>query len=136
MTAAAAELQRALFVALADDAPLTSLLGGPKIYDRAPAHAAFPYLTFGRTDLFDWSTATETGAEVLVSLHAWSKSEGRKEALAIVEAARALLHEATLTIDGHRLISLRATGAETLYDEDLAVHHGVLRLRALIEATA
>ena len=41
MTAAAADLQKALFSALAGDAALVAALGGAKVFDNAPAHAAF-----------------------------------------------------------------------------------------------
>ena len=42
MTAPAAELQKAIFEALAADAGLTTALGGPRIHDHAPANVAFP----------------------------------------------------------------------------------------------
>ena len=90
MTAPAAELQKAVFEALAADAALTALLGGGKIYDHAPANVTFPYLTFGRTSIFDWSTGTESGTEQLFTLHIWSKAKGKKETLDIMEPARAL----------------------------------------------
>ena len=84
MTAAAADLQKALFSALTGDAALVSALGGAKVFDHAPAHAAFPYVTFGRTSVYDWSTGTESGAEQLLTLHVWSKARGRKETLDIM----------------------------------------------------
>src|SRR5690606_31296217 len=80
MTDAAADLQKALFAALAGDAALVSALGGAKVFDHAPAHVAFPYVTFGRTSVHDWSTDAERGAEHLVTLHVWSKARGRMEA--------------------------------------------------------
>lgn len=135
MASAAAELQKALFALLAADATLTALLGGPaKIFDHVPAPAAFPYVTFGRTSLFDWSTATERGAEHLLTLHVWSTGRGRSEALAILERLAALLDDAALTLAGHRLVALRLESSEARYDADIAAHHGQLHLRALTEA--
>jgi Protein of unknown function (DUF3168) len=133
MTAPAAELQKAVFEALAADAALTSLLGGGKIYDHAPANVAFPYLTFGRTSIFDWSTGTESGTEQLFTLHVWSKAKGKKETLAIMEAARALLDDAALELDEHHVVNMRLEFAEARYDEDLSVHHGLLRFRVVTE---
>jgi hypothetical protein len=133
MTAPAAELQKAVFDALAADAAVTALLGGGKIYDHAPANVAFPYLTFGRTSIFDWSTGTESGTEQLFTLHVWSKAKGKKETLAIMEAVRALLDDAALELDAHHLVNMRLEFAEARYDEDLSVHHGLLRFRAVTE---
>ncbi|NGO53622.1 DUF3168 domain-containing protein [Allomesorhizobium camelthorni] len=133
MTAPAAELQKAVFEALAADAAVTALLGGGKIYDHAPANVAFPYLTFGRTSIFDWSTGTESGTEQLFTLHVWSKAKGKKETLAIMEAVRALLDDAALELDEHHLVNMRLEFAEARYDEDLSVHHGLLRFRAVTE---
>jgi hypothetical protein len=133
MTAPAAELQKAVFDALAADAAVTALLGGGKIYDHAPANIAFPYLTFGRTSIFDWSTGTESGTEQLFTLHVWSKAKGKKETLAIMEAVRALLDDGSLELDEHHLVNMRLAFAEARYDEDLSVHHGLLRFRAVTE---
>jgi hypothetical protein len=133
MTAPAAELQKAVFDALAADVTVTALLGGGKIYDRAPANVTFPYLTFGRTSIFDWSTGTESGTEQLFTLHVWSKAKGKKETLAIMEAVRALLDDAALELDEHHLVNMRLEFAEARYDEDLSVHHGLLRFRAVTE---
>ena len=72
MTNAAAELQTAIFTALSTDSALVAELGGARIYDQAPPSVDFPYITFGRTSVYDWSTGTENGAEQLFTLHIWS----------------------------------------------------------------
>ncbi|MEQ1950713.1 DUF3168 domain-containing protein [Mesorhizobium sp. CN2-181] len=134
MTQSATELQKAIFAALGGDGALAALLGVAKIHDHAPAHVAFPYITFGRTSVFDWSTGTENGDEQLLTLHVWSKAQGKKETLAIMERAKTLLHDAPLELTGYRLISLRLEFSEVRFDEDASVHHGLMRFRALIEA--
>ncbi|MFN4272140.1 MAG: DUF3168 domain-containing protein [Aliihoeflea sp.] len=130
---AAIELQKAVFAALAGDAALAALLGGSKIYDHAPAGVAFPYLTFGRISVFDWSVDGGAGVELLFSLNAWSKARGKSEALAIVERTRALLHEAGLELEGHRLVNLRAERAEAGFVDDIDTHHARLSFRAVVE---
>ena len=62
-------------------------LVGTRIFDHAPANVAFPYITFGRTSVYDWSTGTESGTEQLFTLHVWSKAKGKKEVLEIMELA-------------------------------------------------
>ena len=136
MTAPTAELQKAVFEALEGDTALTALLGAPKIFDHAPANVAFPYINFGRTSIYDWSTGTESGTEQLFTLHIWSKAKGKKETLEIMELARARLDDRALALVGHQLVNLRLEFAEERYDEDLSLHHGLLRFRAVTEPSA
>lgn len=136
MTAPAAELQKAVFAALRGNAALVALLGGPKIHDQAPANIDFPYLTFGRTSVYDWSTDTESGTEQLFSVHVWSKSQGKREALAIMEVVRGLLDDATLNLGTQHLVSMRLEFSETRFDDRLSVQHGLLRFRAVTEPVA
>lgn len=135
MIAAAADLQKAIFSALGAESALTALLGGAKVFDRAPANVRFPYVTFGMTGIYDWSTATEKGAEQLFTLHVWSKTQGKKETLDIMEAIRVGL-DGPLALEAHRLVALRLDYSEARYDEDLLIHHGLLRFRAMIEKDA
>ena len=128
----AAELQKAIFEALSANAALVSLVGD-RILDHAPANVGFPYITFGRSTVYDWSTGTEDGAEQLFTLHAWSKAKGKREVLAMIELARETLHDAPLDLETHRLVNIRVEFSEARYDDDLSVHHGVLRLRAVTE---
>ena len=79
---------KAIFETLKGEAALTALLGSAKIYDHAPANVSFPYITFGRTSIYDWSTGTEIGTEQLFTLHVWSKAKGKKETLDIMEIAK------------------------------------------------
>jgi hypothetical protein len=61
MASPVAELQTAIHAALVGDAALVTLLGGVRVYDQTPASVPFPYITFGRTSVYDWDTATESG---------------------------------------------------------------------------
>jgi hypothetical protein len=133
MTAPAAELQKAIFAALSGSAALVAALGGPHVFDHAPANAAFPYITFGRTSIYDWSTGTESGTEQLFTLHVWSKAKGKKEAIEIMDEARAALHDQALPLDGQALVNLRLEFSEVRFDDDLSVYHGLLRFRAVTE---
>ena len=132
MTAPAAELQKAVFEALDGDAAIAAAVED-RIFDHAPANAAFPYVSFGRSSIYDWSTGTESGTEQLFTLHVWSKAKGKKEAHDIMERARAVLDDAALDLGAHHLVGIRLEFAEARYDEDLSVHHGLLRFRAVTE---
>jgi hypothetical protein len=135
MTAPAAELQKAIYAALAGDVELVARLGGVHIYDHAPANVPFPYITFGRTGVYDWSTGTESGTEQLLTLHVWSKAKGKAEAHELMDLVLTRLTDAELTLEGHHLVNLRQEFSEIVFDEDLSVHHGLLRFRAVTEPT-
>ena len=128
----AAELQKAIFEALGANVALAALVG-TRIFDHAPANAAFPYITFGRTSVYDWSTGTENGAEQLFTVHVWSKGKGKKEVLEIMELARSTLHDASLDLEGYQLVNMRLEFSEARYDDRNEAHHGLLRFRAVTE---
>lgn len=133
MTDAAFALQKAFHSRLTADAALLAVLGGPRIYDDVPQRAEFPYMTFGQSVERDWSTASENGSEHTITLHVWSRAHGRREALAILSAARHALLDANVTIEGHRLINLRHEFSDARRDPDGETYHGTARFRAITE---
>ena len=134
MASAATELQKTIFAALQGDAILSASLGGPKIYDHAKSDVAFPYVTFGRTSFYDWSTGTEIGTEHLFTLHVWSKAKGKRETLDIMQQIENRLHDQPLGMEGYNLVNIRQEFAEARFDEDQSVYHGLVRFRAVVEA--
>jgi hypothetical protein len=133
MAAPAAELEEAIFAALGADPAVTAALGGQRIYTQAPKNVASPYITFGRTSVYDWTTGAERDDEQLFTLHVWSKAKGDAETLQIMGVARARLTDSLLALDGRQPVRLSLEFHEARYDEDLAVHHGLLRFRAKAE---
>lgn len=133
MSAPATDLQQTIFATLGSDADVAAKVG-TRIYDHAPASVDFPYITFGRTSIYDWSTSTESGTEHLFTLHIWSKAKGKKETLEIMDVLRKSLGQPSVSLQHNHLADLRFEFSEVRYDDDLSVHHGLLRFRAMIEA--
>ena len=77
MTAPAVELQKAIFAELGGDAALLAALGGKRILAEAPPSVAFPYIGFGRTGVYDWSTGSEKDTEQLFTLAYLVEGQGR-----------------------------------------------------------
>lgn len=128
------ELQKAVFATLTASPEIATALGGPgRLYDHVPPTAPFPYVTFGQTAVYDWSTSTEKGDEHLFTLHAWSKGRGKAEVSAILDAIRARLETAPPAPAGHHLVNLTLEYSEARHDEDLNGYHGLLRYRAVTE---
>jgi len=132
-TAASAALRAAVHDALAADSALNVLLGGPKVYDEPPRAAAFPYVTLGETRVLDWSTGTDTGEEHQLTLHAWSRQGGHREAHLITGALLQALDDAPLTLADHRLINFRFAVADVRRDADGRTYHALIRFRAVTE---
>ncbi|AHB49042.1 hypothetical protein W911_12500 [Hyphomicrobium nitrativorans NL23] len=133
MSSAAWELQKAVYGALVANADLVAALGGARIYDEVPRGAAFPYVTLGPTTTRDWSTGTEEGAEHALTLMAWSKAPGAREVHLVLDALRAALHEAALSVSGQRLVSIRHEASDTVRERDGETWQGIARFRAVTE---
>lgn len=133
MANASEALQQAFHQALVSDTGLRALLGGERVYDDVPARGEFPFVTFDQSVERDWSTGSDDGREHTITVHAWSRARGRKETQAILAAARRVLHDAPLILDGHRLINLRHEFSETRRDSDGETFHGIARFRAVTE---
>ena len=136
MPTATTALRAAIHAALTEDAALTALLGGPKVYDEVPPGAAFPYVTLGETRLADASTATEAGFEHQLTLHAWSRQGGHREAHEIAGALLQALDDAPLALAGHELVTLRFALADIRREPDGRTYHALVRFRALTLAAA
>ncbi len=127
-------LQKAIIAVLASDGSVQALLGSPaRLYDDPPRETAYPFVSLGLSTLSDADTASERGHEHSIVLDVWSRQGGRKEARAIVGAIEAVLHNADLTLDGHRLINLRFSFADVFRDEDGETMRAVIRYRAVSE---
>jgi len=132
-TAASQALRAAVHDALNADASLTSLLGGPKVYDQVPQSAAFPYVTLGETRVADFSTGTEPGEEHQLMLHAWSRQGGHKEAHLIAGALLQALDDVPLPLADHRLVNFRFAVADVRREADGRTYHALVRFRAVTE---
>ena len=133
MPQSTAALRAAIHDALIADGALTALLGGPKIYDGPPRAAAFPYVTLGEARVSDFSAGSERGDEHQLTLHAFSRQGGHREAHLIAGALLQALDDAPLSPDGHRLVNLRFAVADVRREPDGRTYHALVRFRAVTE---
>jgi hypothetical protein len=132
-TAASAALRAAVHDALIADAALASLLGGPKVYDEPSPSAAFPYVTLGEMRVADYSTGSEPGLEHHLTLHAWSRQGGTREAHLIAGQLLQALDDAPLALADHTLVNLRFALADIRREADGRTYHALVRFRAVTE---
>lgn len=133
MASAGWALQRAIYETLTADAAVTAVLGGPRIHDDVPRAAELPYVTIGQSSTRDWSTGSEDGEEHTLTVHVWSRANGRKQVQEIMGVVRGALDDAALTVVGHRLVNLRHEFCEARRDPDGETYHGLIRFRAVTE---
>lgn len=133
MTIANVALRAAIHDALIADTALTTALGGARIYDEPPRAATFPYVTLGEARLIDASSDDGVAQEHQLTLHAWSRKGGHREAHVIAGALLQALDDAPLDVEGQRLVNLRFSIADIRREADGRTYHALVRFRALTE---
>jgi hypothetical protein len=115
------------------DGALTALLGGARIYDEPPRGPSLPYVTLGEARVSDFSTGSEPGEEHQLTLLAWSRQGGHREAHLIAGVLLQALDDAPLALAGHRLVNLRFATADVRREADGRTYHALVRFRAMTE---
>jgi len=133
MTTAPSALRAAIYQALVADAALTAALGGARVYDEVPRDAAPPYVTLGEARISDASCDDGPTQEHTLTLHAWSRQGGHRQAHVITGALLQALDDAPLHPDGHRLVNLRFALADIRREPDGRTYHALVRFRAVTE---
>jgi hypothetical protein len=135
MTSPILALRRAILDAAAADAELIELLGGSlRFYDEPPRGAEPVYALFGDVTAQDWSTDLDRGHEQDAAILLWAERGSARTALAAGERLSAVLDDAPLPLEGHRLVNLRVTELASVRDEETRLIRVTLRLRAVTEA--
>jgi len=137
MTGAALALQKAILAWLQAAPLLMEKLHGQGIYDHVPAHAVFPYISFGQSQVYAWDTDSGTGEEHSLVLHIWARSNGRRQVLELMMLVEELMQVLASTpkpdIGGYHLVNLVLQSSQTRNDELLDGYGGQLRYRAVTE---
>ncbi len=132
MSSAVNEFLAAIQARLTGDAGLAALIGATGMRDRRADRLDLPALVLGAVECRDFSTASEAGVEILLTLEAWS-GEGRREAEVIGEAVRGLLDDAALALAGHALVSLRHRRTVSRREAKTGFFVAELVFRAVVE---
>ena len=133
MSTASAALRAAIHDSLNAHTPLTTLLGGARVYDEPPRSAAFPYVTLGEARIANYSTGSEEAEEHQLTLHAWSRQGGHREAHLITGALLQALDDADLALADHTLVNFRFAVADVRREADGRTYHALVRFRAVTE---
>lgn len=118
------------------DPGVRAALGDPaRIYVTAPNGARFPYLSVGRGESEPSDGSGVTMLDHRLTLHVWGRRDDLDALKDALGAVRAALHQADLTLPAPYACPLcRVVYADMFIGADGRTLHGVVRVRALIEA--
>ncbi|MFS2152418.1 DUF3168 domain-containing protein [Rhizobium sp. Rhizsp42] len=133
---AANQLLMAIQTRLANDTDLSAMIGPEGLRDRLVSGRKLAAVIIADLASNDYSTATETGAEHLLTLEIWTDAGGRREAATIAERLRMLLHDAPLSLETHHLVGLLHLSTRTRREAKTRLHVAEMRFRAVTEAVA
>lgn len=119
------ELQKALFSAL------NGQLSAPVVED-VEQGSTFPCVTIGDNQHNDFSTDTEDGAEVLITIHTWSRTDSIKETLVLLDEINAILNRSELVLTSWLCAGVSFDMSSVMKDPDGRTRHGVIRFTAII----
>lgn len=126
-------LQKAVAERLAATQAITDITGSGRVFDRRITRIEPPYLVLGEAAQNDWSTADGPGTEHRFEIEAWTKQNGRKQAVELADAVLGALHEVHLVLNGAALINLRHERTLSRRAPKSGLHVARLRFRAVTE---
>ena len=110
-------------------------LSSYRVSDATEEDAAFPYIKMGETTALAWSDKSKPGQTVLLTIHFWSRYQGRKECLEMIDAVlRAITNGFVPDLGSEfRVVHQELDGQDVIVDLDGITRHGILRMKYLIE---
>lgn len=144
----ALDIQAAIFNKLDGTAAVTDQLAAhaytaakKAIYDDVPqgsdagAGTAFPYVALGETIEVQWDTDDSVGRETVQVVHTFSRYKGKKELKNVMDAIKAALHQANLTVSGQVVVLVHWENTDSFLEPDGVTRHGVQRFRLITEGS-
>lgn len=126
-----AALQKAIHDVLKASSAIPAVEG--RIFDDVPKDAAFPYVSFGPSDVVEDGSDCIASGEHTLQIDVWSRTVGKVEARRIVDGIKTALHERELTLEDGALVDIRVGFRQVVEDPDGLTSHGIVRVTAIIE---
>lgn len=131
-------IQGAVNTALAASAGVKALLGDPpRVYDKAPANANYPYARIGDDQAVGDSNSCADGWEVYVTVHVYGRhpQAPRPQVKAILNAIALALgnNDALIAPAGFVVTEVELEQSRTYMEEDGLTAHGVLTFKYLVD---
>jgi hypothetical protein len=130
MASSANALQAAIFSRLTGDATLTGMIGAGAVFDRRLTGRAMPYLVLSEIATSDFGPDAE---EHLVTVEAWSDTEGRKQAQEIAARVKVLLDGIASSLAGFSLVNLGHRSTRARREPKTQAHVSQMTFRVVTE---
>jgi hypothetical protein len=125
------ELQEKLYSLLENNPALRA--EGVQVYDKVPKQSKLPFVAFGDEEITPANTKVSTGESNTVTLHIWSKYNGRKQVKKIMDIIAAAVYAMPLTLpSGARITLLNLDAANIIEEEQESLYHGIMRFSFII----
>jgi len=108
-------------------AALGPALAPVPVLDQAGPNQTYPYVTIGEFVGDQVDTLNEQGANLEITVHAWSRQPGFQECQQLMARVKDALDRQRLPATGFQWVDTIWTYAQTLRESDGITRHGVLR---------
>ncbi len=134
MTWAPQAAQKTVYEILSGDVALTTLLGGPRVFDHVPDESVYPYVVIQMKPMTDRGNTTFDGVALKYTINVWYQSPGRGDLQAqrIQERVDQLLHARDICVEGWNVIAHRRSNVNILDEPDGVTKHGVQQFNLLL----
>lgn len=106
---------------------------GARVYDAVPSSVVFPYISLGNVQLVAEQVECLQGAEVYITVDAWSRAVGKTELKTIGHAIIAALDDADLVATGLTVNSCLLNDVNYIDDPDGLTSHGIFTFHILTD---
>ena len=127
-------IQTVIYQTLTAYAPLMAMVEG--VFDDVGESQTFPYVTIGESTHAENDTVAVFGDDSTITIHVWSRYEGRSETKRIQGAIYDALHRAKPTYTGYNIMGIDWVNSQSFIDTDGETRHGVQTFRILIDKTS
>jgi len=132
-----ANLQRAIYAKLTNDAALMALIKGVYADVQQPNlpedGASFPYVVIGQDTITSWDTKTDDGGNALCQIDVWSRQNNLLQAKDVGGAVYNALHQTSLSITGAEHVLTTVETATYSKDPDGHTKRGMVMVRVLYD---
>lgn len=127
------DLQTLIYERLVADARVHTLVGD-RIFDRMPADADYPCITFGPSDYSPDDMDCIEGRDETLQLDCWAEDHGRlRPAKEIADAVKKALHQFEADAGDSALITMTVEAVRVMRDRDGITGHGIVTVTANLE---
>lgn len=127
-------IQTVIYQTLTAHAPLMAMVEG--VFDDVGESQTFPYVTIGESTHAENDTVAVFGDDSTITIHVWSRFEGRSETKRIQGAIYDALHRAKPAYTGYNIMGIDWVNSQSFIDTDGETRHGVQTFRILIDKTS